>query len=101
MQVRPAIAREYLLEVGLGLLDVLALRQAPARGEPMNVRVDRKRRLAEGLSHDHARGLVPDAGQRLERLEVARVERPLDLDHQHAFGEEPVRDPACRRARAS
>ena len=60
------------LEVALDLLDVARARQAPAPGEPVDVRVDRERGHAERLRHHHARGLVADAGQRLERLEVAR-----------------------------
>ena len=38
----------------------------------MDVRVDRKGRLAECLRHHHARGLVSDAREFLQRFEIAR-----------------------------
>ena len=45
----PLLAREELLQIALGLLDVLARRQSPACGEAVDVRVDREGRLAERL----------------------------------------------------
>jgi hypothetical protein len=63
---------KHLLEVLLGLLDRLAGREPPARGEPMDVRVDRERRDSERLRHHDARGLVTHAGQALELLERLR-----------------------------
>src|SRR5687768_13129476 len=56
----PLVAGEHFLEIALGLFDVLRLRQLPASGEAVDVRIDGERRLAEGLGHDHARGLVSD-----------------------------------------
>ena len=38
----------------------------------MDVRIDGESRLAKGLNHDDASRLVADAGQPLERLDVAR-----------------------------
>ena len=50
----------------------LRARDRPHRpAEPMDVRVDGKCRLAECLGDDHARRLVTDAGQLLERGELA------------------------------
>ena len=65
--------REQLLEIALGLLDGAAAREAPARRQAVDVRVDREGRMAEGLRHHDARGLVADARQRLERLEIVRA----------------------------
>jgi hypothetical protein len=39
----PRVAREELLQIALGLQDVSARREPPARGEPVDVRVDRER----------------------------------------------------------
>ena len=72
MERVPALAREYRLEVALDLLDVARARQLPAPGEPVDVGVDRERRLLERLRHHHAGGLVADAGELLERRHVAR-----------------------------
>ena len=49
-----------------------AVREARAIRDAEDVRVDRDRRLAErGVQHD-VRGLAADAGQRLERVAIAR-----------------------------
>jgi hypothetical protein len=61
---------EEALQVALGLHDAAAAREAPARGEPVDVGVDGKGRHAERLHHHHARGLVADAGKRLQQREV-------------------------------
>jgi hypothetical protein len=68
----PVVDREQPLQVALGLGDVARARQPPPASEPVDVGVDGKRGSAEGLSHDHARGLVADARQRFQRLEVGR-----------------------------
>jgi len=65
----PLVGRERGLQVDLGALDVLAVGEAPAFGQAMDVRVDRERRHAEGLHHEDRRGLVADTRQRLERFE--------------------------------
>ena len=59
----------------------------PARRQSVDVSVDRKGRLAEGLRHHHARRLVSDAGQRLEILQ--RV-RDLAVELVHEDLREPV-----------
>src|SRR5712692_5282485 len=68
----PFLARKELFQIGLRLPHVLAFRQAPADSEAMNVRVDGEGCLAERLRHDHARGLVPNAWQLLQLVDVAR-----------------------------
>jgi hypothetical protein len=70
MQAPPRERREELLQITLGLLDRAAAREAPTRRQPVDVRVDGEGRMAEGLLHHDARGLVADARQRLERLEI-------------------------------
>lgn len=76
----PLVLGEERLEIGLGALDGRPRRQPPALGQPMDVRVDREGRHAEGLHHQHRRRLVPDPRQRLERLEAARHLAAVALD---------------------
>ena len=71
MAAAPFAFGEELLEVALGLLDVLAVRQPPPFREAVDVRVEGERRLAERLIHDDARGLVSDAREFLELFERA------------------------------
>jgi len=66
----PKSLREDGLQVSLRPLDTGSVREAPPRGESMDVRIDRKRWHTEGLGHDDTRGLVSDARQTLERLET-------------------------------
>ena len=47
-------------------------REAGPVRDAKDVRVDRDRRLAERRVQDDVRGLAADAGQRLERLAIAR-----------------------------
>jgi len=72
VQRGPALAGEHGLEIVLDLLDGARARQLPAPGEAMDVRVDRERGHVERLRHHHARGLVADAGQRLEQRQIVR-----------------------------
>ena len=57
---------EEFLQVALRLLDAPPAAEPPAVGEAMNMGVDREGRVAEGLGHHDARGLVPHAGQGLQ-----------------------------------
>lgn len=70
MEPAPGVPGKQCLQIPLGLLDAAAVRESPARRQPMNVGIDGKRRLSEGLGEHDARGLVTDAGQRLERQEI-------------------------------
>ena len=62
VQQMSRLAREELLKVSLGHFDVLRVGQTPAGGQAMNVGVHRKGGMPEGLGHDDAGGLVPNAG---------------------------------------
>src|SRR6266849_7574153 len=68
----PGIGREKFFQVCFGLSDLLAARKTPTRGQPVNMRVDRKGRLAECLCHHDAGAFVADAGQLFKLLDVAR-----------------------------
>ncbi len=70
MAADPLVLGIERLEIALGLDDVPTARESEALGQAMDVRVHRKRRDSESLRHHDARALVPDAGQRLERLEI-------------------------------
>jgi predicted CoA-binding protein len=80
VEADPRVLGEGRLEVAFGALDGGTVGETPARGEAMDVRVDGERRDAEGLGHDHARGLVTDAGERFELLEGARDAAAVLLD---------------------
>ena len=65
MEFDPIFALEKLLEVLLDSLNGFSFAQPPSPRAPVDVRVDRKRRLMKSLRH-HDRGcLVADAGKRL------------------------------------
>ena len=70
MEPAPGFPGKQRLQIPLGPLHAAAVRESPARRQPMDVGVDRKGRLPEGLGEHDARGLVADAGQRLERREI-------------------------------
>src|SRR5690606_13573813 len=72
VQPAPALRRIKTAQVLLGPADAAPVREPPPRGEAMDVGVDRERRDTERLREHDARRLAPDAGQRLERLAVAR-----------------------------
>jgi hypothetical protein len=72
VQAAPGERGKELLEIALGLLDGAAAREAPARRQPMDVRIDGEGRLTEGLLHHDARGLVAHARQGFEGLECGR-----------------------------
>ena len=82
VQLVPRRRREQGLQIRLGTLDTVPIRQAPARRQPMDVRIDRKGRHPEGLRHQHRRRLVPDPRQRLQRLETRRHLALMALDQQ-------------------
>ena len=63
MELIPTFTLEQPLEILFGLLHVASVGQLPPLSEAMNMRVDRKCRDAEGLSHDDACRLMSDAGQ--------------------------------------
>src|ERR1051325_10995639 len=84
MTAAPLVAREELLQIALGLLDRRPVRQAPARCQSMDVRVDGERRLAERLAHDDARGLVADARKPPEAGDVARPPAAVLVDEHGA-----------------
>ena len=70
VEVVPEGLGKQRLEVPLCLFHVLAVREAPALGEAVDMRVDRERRDAEDLRHHDAGGLVADSGQSLELPEA-------------------------------
>ena len=82
MQLVPVLGGEELLEVALGLHDVAIVREAPARGEPVDVRVDREGGDTEGLRHDDAGGLVSDAGEGLELVHIGRNNSAVLVDQE-------------------
>src|SRR4051812_1361279 len=61
VQLCPGGLREGALQVGLGVADVVAAGQPPARREPVDVRVYREGGPPERLTHHDAGGLVADA----------------------------------------
>ena len=72
MRVRLQFVRHDALELLLDPQRRLARRQAGAVADAEDMGVDRDGRLAEGDVHHHIGGLAADAGQRLQRLAVAR-----------------------------
>jgi hypothetical protein len=82
----PRFGREHPLQVPLGPLDGHPTGETPARREPVDVRVDRELPAAEGLQAHDRGGLVPYAGESLQRLErigdravVVRDQDPREL----------------------
>ena len=66
----PVLGGEQPLAVPFGLRDVLASRQAPAIDQAVDMGVDWEGRHAEVLRHDYLRGLVTDAWELFEGIEV-------------------------------
>ena len=71
MEPIPIAVRKKALEIPFGAFHRISIREPPARREAVNMGIDRKRRDAESLGHDDARGLVSDPGQGLESIGVA------------------------------
>jgi hypothetical protein len=94
VEADPRVLGKRRLEVAFGAFDRGAVRETPALGQTMDVRVDGERRDAEGLGHDDARGLVTDAGERLELRERARDTPAVLFDEEFR---EPVERLRLRR----
>ena len=62
VELVPAFFGEVSLQVFLGLGDAFAVRQFPSLSQAVNMGVDRKSRVPEGLSHDNRCGFVSDSG---------------------------------------
>ena len=68
----PAVDGKKPFEIALGLNHAFAARESPARRQAMNMGINRKRRHAKGLHHDHTCGFVTDPRQGFQRLETSR-----------------------------
>ena len=77
--VAPRVFREHGLEVRLRAFDRRAVRESPAAGESMDVRVDREGGNPEAAAHHDRRGLVPDPGKRFEEVPVADHSPPPSM----------------------
>ena len=72
MKYIPGFGRKQLFQVSLGLFDIFSTCQSPSLGKPMNVRIDRKSRNVEGLSHYNAGRFVTDPRKRLKSFKICR-----------------------------
>ena len=72
VQVVPALLRKDGFEVSLRSLDVGPVGKSPASSKPVDVGVNREGGHTEGLSHDHACGLVAHAREGFQRFEAGR-----------------------------
>ena len=70
MEPVPSLDREELFQIRFGLNHIFPIGQSPTLGQTMNVRIDRKRRYAEGLGHDDRCRFMSDAWQPLQSFEV-------------------------------
>ena len=72
VEVVPGFGRVEFFEVALDLDDVGAAGEFPAQREAVDVSVDGKCGVVEGLNHEDGGGFVADAGEVFEFLEGAR-----------------------------
>ena len=57
-------------EIGFGLLDIFAAAETPTSGEAVDVGIDGKGGMSEALRHDDGSGLVTDAGEFFEGVDI-------------------------------
>ena len=72
MEPVPSLDREELFQIRFGLNHILSIGQSPTLRQSVDVRIDRKRRYAEGLSHDDRCRFMTDPWQPLQSFEVLR-----------------------------
>ena len=70
MEPVPSLDREELFQIRFGLNHILSIGQSPTLRQSVDVRIDRKRRYAEGLGHDDRCRFMTDAWQPLQSFEV-------------------------------
>jgi len=79
VQLVPMLLRKHPFQIRLRLLDIPTSRQLPTLRQPMNMGIDRKRRLTPRLAHDHRRRLVPHPGQFLQLGKSPRHQPAMSL----------------------
>lgn len=63
VKIVPTGLGEQSFEIAFRLLDTAPVGQTPAARQAMNMGIDRKRRKAKRLGHDHAGRFMTDTGQ--------------------------------------